>query len=89
MLPAFRKFLDECRRQGIDDEAVDDLEDAADAMIAECGEHTSTIELLDAFQWILRQRSKTLLQKLDAVLRLTSLPPGPHHIKSLRRFLEW
>jgi hypothetical protein len=90
MPPAFAKFFDEARADGrMPDGLVDEMEEITRETVAECSEHPDTVEFLDALSWIFKQRSRSVLEKLEAVRKLTGLPRGKVSIPSMRKFLGW
>jgi hypothetical protein len=77
MPPGFQEFIDECRADAkMPADVLDQMDDVARLVVDECSEHPDAVEFLDALTWIFTHRDRTIVERLDAVLKLTSLKKG-------------
>jgi hypothetical protein len=85
---ACENFVDEVR--GISDFAplADELERALLMTFAEGDTSADALELNDGLTWILRQRQRSVEERLIAIDKLLSLR-GKVFLPSLRKFLGW
>jgi hypothetical protein len=67
---------------------ADAFQEAVKATYAEGAESPDAIEFLDAIRWICKQRSRSILEKIEAMAKLTNLK-GHVRILDLRKFLGW
>jgi hypothetical protein len=84
---AYKRFIEELRADPRFTNAADQAEKEFRQAELETGRNWHQHRFMQAVSWILDQ-PRTLDEKIEALHRLQSLPPGPR-IVSLRRLTGW
>ena len=89
MNPELKQFVAEIRAEPTIADFADDVENVLKATYEEGAESGDAIEFLDAVRWVVRQRSRSLLEKSAAILKLATHETNGREPIHLRKFLGW